>query len=857
MTRRILRIGLIAFAGLLVLVVAAGAIATARFDPNTLKPRIVAAVQQATGRQLSLKGAISLRPSLWPTAELSDVALANPPGFSRPDMATLERLDVQLALWPLLFREVQIEQLVLVKPDIRLETNAQGSANWRFTPAPAEAAPAKQQPAAPQPASSGESTAISVADLRIENGTFSYRDDATGRSSVLILNKLDAHAASPQANLKLTADGSYDRTAFTLAGTFGSLQRLLDSASQTPWPVQASVQIGSAKLSADGSLRQPLQARGYSVALMGNVPDVAALAPLLPTATLPPLHDLRFSARVADNGSTVPTVTELTLHAGAAELDSVQPGLKLEALDVSAARLNDTMHVKLQGALQQAPLALSGTLGPPAALLATSKPAKPYPVDLSGSIASAKLTVKGTIDQPVTLKGVNLQLGVDAPDLAALSALAHRPLPAGQSVAFTGRLVDQSGGLAHGFLLRDMQLHVPAAQMAGEIGVTLSKPPTVTAKLDAQQVDADTLAAAFRPAETAAPVANPGATPAPTTPAPAPAPATPQPAQRLFPDTPLPFAMLRQANADVAVTAKEVKSGGTVYRDVKAHLLLRDGKLRLDPFAAELPEGHLALTLSADGSAKAPPVAITVHAPGLALQPLLAALHQPAYATGKLEVRADLHGVGLSPHAIAAGLDGTVGVALQHGTVDTALLEKLLGPALAKANVLSLLGQRGDSQVECFAFRMDAQHGIGEVRTLVLSSSLLSLDGSGSVNLGDETLALRVRPQGRVGGTGFVVPVRVTGSLRDPAVSMDAAGAVQADIGSLAGGKASPLGLLAGVLGGSKQQVGGGESCAGPLALARGEKVPEQPPAAAAKAPAAQPAAKPANPADLLRRFLR
>ena len=59
---------------------------------------------------------------------MNGVSLANPPGFSRPAMATLERLDVKLALIPLLSRQIEIDQLVLVKPDIMLETNAQGTA---------------------------------------------------------------------------------------------------------------------------------------------------------------------------------------------------------------------------------------------------------------------------------------------------------------------------------------------------------------------------------------------------------------------------------------------------------------------------------------------------------------------------------------------------------------------------------------------------------------------------------------------------------------------------------------------------------------------------------------------------------
>ena len=84
------------------LAIGAAAIAITRFDPNAYKPDIVAAVKRATGRDLALNGKISLKPSLWPTIQVSDVTFSNPPGFSRPQMASLQGMELQLGLLPLL-----------------------------------------------------------------------------------------------------------------------------------------------------------------------------------------------------------------------------------------------------------------------------------------------------------------------------------------------------------------------------------------------------------------------------------------------------------------------------------------------------------------------------------------------------------------------------------------------------------------------------------------------------------------------------------------------------------------------------------------------------------------------------------
>src|SRR5579862_8134753 len=141
---RPVRIGLWSLAVVVGLAVIGAGIFLATFDPDSLKPRIVAAVKQQTGRDLTLQGPIRVGLSLRPTHTVQGVAFANPPGFSQPQMATLDRLDLRLSLIPLLSHQIEIDRLVLIKPDILLETNAKGQRNWQFAP---EAAGATPQPA--------------------------------------------------------------------------------------------------------------------------------------------------------------------------------------------------------------------------------------------------------------------------------------------------------------------------------------------------------------------------------------------------------------------------------------------------------------------------------------------------------------------------------------------------------------------------------------------------------------------------------------------------------------------------------------------------------------------------------------
>jgi AsmA protein len=847
--RRGLRIAGIVVLAVLVLVIGGGAILIASFDPNTLKPRIVEAVRQATGRDIALNGDIGLKWSLQPTIAVRDVAISNPPGFSRPHMATLQELDLRLALFPLLQKRVEIDRLVLLHPDVRLETNAQGQPNWHFTPERPEAAPAPQ---AANQERKGQGMTIGVQDVRIDNGVLSYFDSRHNQTTTLDIQSLNAVASSQDAPLHLTSQASYNGTPFTLTADTGPLSRLQDRAASTPWPVKAALQGAGAQLAADGSITRPTEGKGYDLAVNASVPDLSTISHLVPHAKLPPLRDVTLAAKIADTGQRMPAVSTLTLHAGTSDLGSIQPGLTLQKLDVSAPSQDQPMRAEASVTVRQTAATASAILPPLARWM--NGTGGPVPIDAAADAAGAHFAAKGSVADPKALTGVAIDLTANIPDLAALSPLAGRPLPSLKTVAFQGKLADMAGSLFKGAALSGLTLASSAGDLKGDVSVGFGTPFTLTAKLRSDRIDADALSgAAGRPLPDASGQPTQTVTPQP------PAPPSPRPKEargdRIFSDRPIPFGLLQLANADVAAQIGDLRAGDRDTKNIDFHLVLQDGRLRVDPLKADLPTGHMEGTLSADASQKAPPVAVVFRAPGIAVRTLLATIGQPDIASGNLEVYADLRGAGESPHAIAASMDGTIGLALANGSIDNRLLGNVVRPLLEKANIPNMLERGGVSDIHCFAAKLDAQHGVGTFRTLALSSSLLTIDGGGTVNFGDETLALHLRPQARVGRTDLIIPLRVTGAIRSPGVAMDPIGAAEANAGTLAGalaGGATPLGLLGSVLGADKLG-GGGDACAGPLAVARGQAAPAAP---STPAPASG-RQKPPNPATLLRQLFR
>ena len=128
---RILKLlGIVGGAVLAIFIVALVAVSLF-FDPNDYKVEISTAVEQATGRQLSLDGDLEL--DIFPrlrvaigAAELSSAA-----GFGDAPFATIQGAGLAVGLLPLLSRRVEIGEARLEGLVLNLARNEQGQNNWQ------------------------------------------------------------------------------------------------------------------------------------------------------------------------------------------------------------------------------------------------------------------------------------------------------------------------------------------------------------------------------------------------------------------------------------------------------------------------------------------------------------------------------------------------------------------------------------------------------------------------------------------------------------------------------------------------------------------------------------------------------
>ncbi|WP_322043538.1 AsmA family protein [Paraburkholderia sp. J67] len=146
------------------------------FDWNRAKPYVNEKVSEAIGRPFAIVGDLKVgwrRPPgetgwrawvPWPRFSATQIEVANPDWTKTPKFATLDEIDFEVAVLPLLAHDIVIPAINLVNPSVDVERLADGRNNWTFK----------------LPASSGPSTwKLDLHDITFSNGDIAVSDQQT------------------------------------------------------------------------------------------------------------------------------------------------------------------------------------------------------------------------------------------------------------------------------------------------------------------------------------------------------------------------------------------------------------------------------------------------------------------------------------------------------------------------------------------------------------------------------------------------------------------------------------------------------------------------------------------------------
>ena len=166
---------------------------------NEYKGLITEKAGAQLGREMQINGNVRFSLLPRPEAHLSDIVIKNPAGATTQNFLELKQLDVAVALFPLLSKNIEIEKITLVKPAITLEKMANGGNNWTFTPTNQE----EKKDAAEAGADS--SSSLKINDIALEEAYIRYVD--TPAKSVQTVGPINANLSLESLKGPYTAKG--------------------------------------------------------------------------------------------------------------------------------------------------------------------------------------------------------------------------------------------------------------------------------------------------------------------------------------------------------------------------------------------------------------------------------------------------------------------------------------------------------------------------------------------------------------------------------------------------------------------------------------------------------------------------
>jgi hypothetical protein len=272
---------------------------------------------------------------------------------------------------------------------------------------------------------------------------------------------------------------------------------------------------------------------------------------------------------------------------------------------------------------------------------------------------------------------------------------------------------------------------------------------------------------------------------------------------RLFSESPLPWDALRNADADVKVTlGKATLPDGITVTNVALPIVLTNGKLDLNPFSAALAGGTLNGSLAMNAADKS--LALKSEAKGMTAEALAKEMKKGDLITGgPLTVDADIHGNGASLHDIAGSASGRFLLAMGEARIRTGssgALSQITG-ALTRSN-------NGFTAAKCAVINLPLSSGVANVTNGIgIVTDQVEASATGNIDFRNERLDLSIHPKGGgVVGAGLgeiAQALKITGTLTNPSIGVDAAGAAKsiAGIGAGLATGGGATGLLGGALG--------------------------------------------------------
>jgi uncharacterized protein involved in outer membrane biogenesis len=422
---------------------------------------------------------------------------------------------------------------------------------------------------------------------------------------------------------------------------------------------------------------------------------------------------------------------------------------------------------KVHGTYNDAPVTGGGKTG--GVLTLKDNQDAPFPVQADVHSGPYALALEGTVTRPAKLAGLDLRLKLAGPSMARLYAFTGVVLP--ETPAFSteghliGSLADESDSKRSRWTYEKFKGKVGESDINGTLTFQSQKPRNkLSGTIHSNQLRFADLGPLIG-ADSNASKRERGV-------------AAVQPDGKALPVEKFHTEKWKVLDADVRFTADRiVKTAQLPLSKLNTHLTMDNGVLKLRPLDFGMAGGTVNSNITLDGSGGAGKDAIKATLDATArhieVKQLFPQIQKIQQATaGDIYAQAKLTATGDSVGEMLAKSNGEVKGLVSEGVVSKLLLEEA---GLNVGNVI-ITKLFGDKQVKlnCLASDLDVKNGVAKTNTFVLDTEEAIVDINGWVNLGNEQMDLRVKPETKsLRLFTLRTPFYVRGTFKKPDLQLD------------------------------------------------------------------------------------
>jgi uncharacterized protein involved in outer membrane biogenesis len=718
-------------------------------DLNDYKQQIQDATADATGRQLQLEGDVSIAWSLIPTLVIEKATFSNVSWGTAPEMVSLDKFEVRLALYPLLKREIQVTKVLLDGPQILVETNKEGVGNWVFD---VVSEPEAESEELGEDETSGIQSVI-VNELDITRAKIDYIDGHTGEKKQFLIEHLSIDVADLETPIDLLLKAVVDDIPVSVDGEMGGLKALMDNTNAL---LDLKANAGGIALDLDGDIAQPLDGKGAVLKVAVNSTDTALSK--LSGETLPAFGNVTIKGDVkSDEVTDKITLDLLTAIDG---LDLVIKGQVVKpqegkgvSLDIDLKTDSSTLSLLSGSEIPEiGQVELKGQLS-------NHLKTEAVALDLTALAEALKLTVKGDVLRPQQADGITLNLNL-VTNSSALSVLAGDTLPPISDIKLSSVLT----GNDNVYKLSNLTLIADKTDLSGDVAVSLAgDKPKIKATLASQILDLTVLEQSESSSE-----------PEPTS-------------DRLFSDEPMVFNALNQLDADVTLKVQSVDSNALKLRDVDVAVGLKDSHLKVSPLDLSFAGSRLTGNVDLNAKRETATLSTKMQVNGFKLAKVDAL--KEVISGGNTDVYIGAKGRGKTVRQLMAGLNGKAIIKVGESQIEDGTLDLLGGDFITElASLLNPFSkEKKGTELACAVVNFNIKDGIATAdKGIAVRTGKMNIVGDGTINLKNEKLDIGITPEARTGigmnMADLVGLVRVGGTLAAPSALVDKAAVLEAGL---------------------------------------------------------------------------